>query len=296
MISFRNPIYEKDRWSSGRNRGFLLALLVINGIISVIAIVVFFNVVSYIKVSNTKDYTALLQLYLTLAMAECMIVVMITPFIAGSGISQERERGNLELFFAAGLPPRKVVSGKLLSCMNMMMVLLITSLPVFSLVFVYGGIQMRDLAAMIGILLVVALEAAALSILCSARARRPAHGVLLAYGANVLLLGGSVLIHWAPKLLHQVSYGEQLGSPIAWYHYLLLANPVITFYGVLNLQAGSRSAIFDLINYQGNYRQNWVTQNWLPVSLCVQAAMVLLELLWAVRSLNSTGKGKAIGR
>jgi len=82
-----------------------------------------------------------------------------------------------------------------------------------------------------------------------------------------------------------------LGSPVSWYHYLLLTNPVVTFYGVLNYQAGSRSAIFDMINYMGNYKQNWITQHWLPVSLLVQAAIVAFELLYAVHILYSKRRG-----
>ena len=167
MSKFHNPIYEKDRWAANRSKAFLIAVLSVNSVITVIAIVVFMNMVSYIKTSSENDYAALLQLYLTLAMAECLMIVFIAPALAGTGISQERENGNLELFLSTGVSPWQVILGKLVSCMNMMFVLIVTSLPVFSLVFVYGGVQMRDLIAMISVLLVVALEICSLSILLS---------------------------------------------------------------------------------------------------------------------------------
>lgn len=157
MSKFHNPIYEKDRWAANRSKAFLIAVLSVNSVIAVIAIVVFMNMVSYMKTSSENDYAALLQLYLTLAMAECLMIVFIAPALAGTGISQERENGNLELFLSTGVSPWQVILGKLVSCMNMMFVLIVTSLPVFSLVFVYGGVQMRDLIAMISVLLVVAL-------------------------------------------------------------------------------------------------------------------------------------------
>lgn len=286
MGRFQNPVYEKDRWSANRSKTFLIGVLAVNSVIAAVAAVVFWNMVSYMKTSSATDYAALLQLYLILAMVECMMVVLIAPAMAGTGISQERENGNLELFFSAGVTPCQVVFGKLVSCINMLFVLIVTSLPVFSLVFVYGGIQMRDLIAMISILLVVALEICSLSILCCAGARRSVYAALTAYAANLLLIGGTLLVHFAPRFLYSSGYGEQLGSPVAWYYYLLLANPVVTFYGVLNQQAGSRSAIFDMINYMGNYKQNWITQHWLPVSLFVQAVLVAAELFCAVRILK----------
>ena len=166
MSKFHNPIYEKDRWAANRSKAFLIAVLSVNSVITVIAIVVFMNMVSYIKTSSENDYAALLQLYLTLAMAECLMIVFIAPALAGTGISQERENGNLELFLSTGVSPWQVILGKLVSCMNMMFVLIVTSLPVFSLVFVYGGVQMRDLIAMISVLLIVALEICSLLSRC----------------------------------------------------------------------------------------------------------------------------------
>lgn len=292
MSKFHNPIYEKDRWAANRSKAFLIAVLAVNSVIAVIAIVVFVNMVSYMKTSIENDYAALLQLYLTLAMAECLMIVFIAPALAGTGISQERENGNLELFLSTGVSPWQVILGKLVSCMNMMLVLIVTSLPVFSLVFVYGGVQMRDLIAMISVLLIVALEICSLSILCSACANRSVYAALSAYASNLILIGGTLFVHLAPSLLYSSSvYGDQLGSPVSWYHYLLLTNPVVTFYGVLNYQAGSRSAIFDMINYMGNYKPNWITQHWLPVSLLVQAAIVAFELLYAVHILYSKRRG-----
>ena len=99
MSKFHNPIYEKDRWAANRSKAFLIAVLSVNSVIAVIAIVVFMNMVSYMKTSSENDYAALLQLYLTLAMAECLMIVFIAPALAGTGISQERENGNLCCFY-----------------------------------------------------------------------------------------------------------------------------------------------------------------------------------------------------
>ena len=101
-----------------------------------------------------------------------------------------------------------------------------------------------------------------------------------------------MLVHFAPNLLYSSSsYGDQLGSPVSWYHYLLLANPVVTFYGVLNNQAGSRSAIFDMIITWEIINKTGLHSTGCPVSLLVQAAIVAFELLYAVHSLYSKRRG-----
>ena len=56
MSKFHNPIYEKDRWAANRRKAFLIAVLSVNSVITVIAIVVFVNMVSYMKTSSENDY------------------------------------------------------------------------------------------------------------------------------------------------------------------------------------------------------------------------------------------------
>lgn len=63
----------------------------------------------------------------------------------------------------------------------------------------YGGVQMRDLIAMISVLLVVALEICSLSILCSAGANRSVYAALSAYASNLILIGGTLFVHLAPS-------------------------------------------------------------------------------------------------
>ena len=233
MSKFHNPIYEKDRWAANRSKAFLIAVLSVNSVITVIAIVVFMNMVSYMKTSSENDYAALLQLYLTLAMAECLLIVFIAPALAGTGISQERENGNLELFLSTGVSPWQVILGKLVSCMNMMLVLIVTSLPVFSLVFVYGGVQMRDLIAMISVLLIVALEICSLSILCSAGANRSVYAALFCLCIKSDFDWRNIICSSCTEpfvTVHSV-YGDQLGSPVSWYHYSCsLLIQVVTIY------------------------------------------------------------------
>ena len=79
MSKFHNPIYEKDRWAANRSKAFLIAVLAVNSVITVIAIVVFMNMVSYMKTSSENDYAALLQLYLTLAMASNSLMIVLSP-------------------------------------------------------------------------------------------------------------------------------------------------------------------------------------------------------------------------
>lgn len=282
----KNPIYEKELWSSGRSTPFAAVVIGFHLVMAVIALTVFSNMLRYIESHSQGNYAVMLQLYIVLAMVVCMILVCVMPGMAGSGISQERERRTFELMCVSGVSPAQLVLGKFFAYMNTAVVLVLAGMPALFLVFVYGGIQIWDILWMGVVLLVIAGYTDAVSLFCSAAVKKTGHALVAAYGVNLLLSGGTLVLHYYPLLLFGETYGEEIGSTIAWYHYLLLWNPVVTFYDVLNQQAGSREFLFDMINYQGNYRPNWITENWTLVSLGCQILTAAIMLAAAVRILK----------
>ena len=81
MSKFHNPIYEKDRWAANRSKAFLIAVLSVNSVIAVIAIVVFMNMAIYMKTSSEMIMPHCFAIS-TLAMAECLMIVFIAPALA----------------------------------------------------------------------------------------------------------------------------------------------------------------------------------------------------------------------
>ena len=279
----RNPVYEKELWTVNRSPLFALAVIGYHAVMCILALVVFSSMQGTIQSRGQESYSMMLQMYILLGMIECMLVVVITPGLAGGGIARERECHALEVMQVSGLGAGRIVAGKLKACMNTLFILILSGFPALSMVFVYGGIQVEDCIQAAIVLVIVACYLCSLSLLCSAAARKSGHAIVIAYGVTLTLLAATLLIHYMPLLLLGQSYGEHPGSPIAWYHYLLLFNPLVTFFSVMNRQAGSRDFIFDLINYQGNYRPNWATEHWIGISLAVQIAASVLFLAAAAR-------------
>src|SRR5713226_4971181 len=57
-------------------------------------------------------------------------------------ISGERERQTIDLLFVTRIPPFSIIWGKLLASMSFVVLLLLLSVPIFSLVFLFGGIEL----------------------------------------------------------------------------------------------------------------------------------------------------------
>jgi ABC-type transport system involved in multi-copper enzyme maturation permease subunit len=114
-------------------------------------------------------------------------VFVLTPAYLAGAIAEEKERRTLELLFTTHLLDREIVLGKLCSRLTHLAGVLLTGLPVLSLVQLWGGV---DFATVLGAFAVTALNllsVGSLSILCSVLCRTVMAALLIVYAALVCL-------------------------------------------------------------------------------------------------------------
>ena len=289
---FRNPVFEKERRSRIRSHEFLAVIAAVNLILAAVAVVVLVTISGRFDLTGQRDYSSMLQIYLAVSMTICALMVLVLPAYAGVSVSLERERGSLESLLAAGIRPWQIAAGKAAACMDVMLILLISTLPVFSLCFAYGGVSLKDLFGSVLSLCLCGFVVTGVSVFASSLCRRSSAAILAAYGLTILLLGGTMAISILPGMVKNSAYQDLPGRQIAFYHYGLLLNPLVSYYGVLNAQAGSKSAVFDLINLYGRYRQNRITTNWTMISSVLQISLSLLALSASTLFIRRTGLRK----
>ncbi|TMD39169.1 MAG: hypothetical protein E6I88_13080 [Chloroflexi bacterium] len=111
------------------------------------------------------------SLFLWLIIFQMVLLAFITPALTAGAISSERERQTMDLLFVTRLPPFSILWGKLLASMSFALLLLLLSVPIFSLVFLFGGIELDQLASAF---LVTAVAALTLGIIGSKPVAPPA--------------------------------------------------------------------------------------------------------------------------
>jgi ABC-2 type transport system permease protein len=132
-------------------------------------------------------------LFLYLVLFQMVLLAFITPALTAGAISSERERQTIDLLFVTKLPTFSILWGKLLASMSFVLLLLLLSVPIFSLVFLFGGIELDQVAAAFLVTAVTALTLGIMGIACSTAFRRTLPSTVTAYGAAFVLLGGTLL-------------------------------------------------------------------------------------------------------
>jgi ABC-type transport system involved in multi-copper enzyme maturation permease subunit len=130
-------------------------------------------------------------LFTFLIFFQVALLAFITPALTAGAISGERERQTIDLLFVTPLPPFSILWGKLLASMSFVVLLLTLSVPIFSLVFLFGGIELDQMVYGFVVTGVTALTLGLLGIAFSTLFRRTLVATVASYGAAFVLLVGS---------------------------------------------------------------------------------------------------------
>jgi ABC-type transport system involved in multi-copper enzyme maturation permease subunit len=106
---------------------------------------------------------------------------LLTPALTAGAIAEEKERRTLEYLFTTDLHSHEIVLGKLLSRLAYLAMLILTGLPILSLLEFLGGVDPNLVLAGFAATAMTMLSLASLSLLNSAYARRSLTAIFLTY-------------------------------------------------------------------------------------------------------------------
>lgn len=129
-----------------------------------------------------------------LAFLLLFIICAITPAVTANAISDEKEKLTFDMLVTTPLPPVSILWGKLLSSMSYIFLLIFAAIPMTSLVFIYGGVSMRDMLKTIVMLLVTGLMIGMTGIFLSALLGRSGRAVAVTYILVLALLLGPLFL------------------------------------------------------------------------------------------------------
>ena len=132
-----------------------------------------------------------MYLFMFLTIFQVGLLGFITPALTSGAISSERERQTLDLLFVTPLAPFSILWGKLLASMSFVVLLLILSIPLFSLVFLLGGIELDQVVYAFAVTGATSLTLGLVGIAFSTLFRRTLPATVAAYGAAFVLLVGA---------------------------------------------------------------------------------------------------------
>ncbi len=294
MNMIKNPVYKREMRVSARSFRLALVLLVFNGILALVALLNMYSMLAQIRVTAEIQYSSFLDLYLFMAVLEFVMLVFIMPAITAGSISGERERQTLDLMLSTKMAPIQIILGKLAASLSTMVLLIISSFPILALVFVYGGVTIKDIVMLLACYGAAALFVGSLGVCCSALFRKSTLSTVVAYGIMGGVVIGTYGINQLALFFNRMPGGGYFTAASAGtgdgssggFLYLLLMNPTVTFVMTMLRLSGREAASGNITQWFGNHGENFVSQNWVGCSVVIQIVMAVILIrvaVWAVR-------------
>ena len=188
--------------------------------------------------------------FVALLLLETLLVMLLAPAYTAGAISMEREKQTLDLLVATPISSLAIVLGKLFSALSYVFLLILSSIPLTALVFVFGGVAPEDVVKGYLMLLVTAVGLGCIGLFCSALFRRTQAATVVTYFVVLAITVGAFFIWVFWGVMAGGSFGRQQfddsGNPVAARQgpppeALLWFNP---FFSAVDVMCGTETGSF----------------------------------------------------
>jgi ABC-type transport system involved in multi-copper enzyme maturation permease subunit len=133
-------------------------------------------------------------IFLGLLMLQTLMVSVLAPAATAGAISSEREHQTLDLLAVTPISSFAIVLGKLFSALAWVFILILASIPVTALVFVYGGVAPDDVVRGYLVLFATVIGLGSIGIFFSALTRRTGASTGLTFVITLVLTIGTFFL------------------------------------------------------------------------------------------------------
>lgn len=126
------------------------------------------------------------QLYYLLSMVQLFLILFITPAFTATTVNGEKERQTFDLLLCSRLSAFSLISGKLVAGLVNALLLIAASIPLFSLVFFFGGVSPNQVLLALLVFVVTTIMVGTFGLLCSALLARPAVSTAVSYMSGII--------------------------------------------------------------------------------------------------------------
>ncbi len=265
-----NPIYEREHRVSTRSLKLSMTILIFNFIVAAVTLIEMNEVVDYARKTSIIDYTSFLQIFKIIIFLPAILLIFVAPSFISGAISDERQRGTLEILLTTKMTARSIVFGKFLSLFASIMLILVSQLPIMAILFLYGGISVLDIIKLVINFVVFVILIISMGIFCSSIVVKTSVATALVYSTVLGLFVGTLVLYFLAANSFMMNENNSLGILfIRFSKFVLLFNPLVSMDFLLSKIMGEDSLdiLVSLFWYDNWFYINMVLDLLLSISL-----------------------------
>lgn len=291
-----NPVLDKEFRLRMRSPRSMLSVMLYVLVLSGVALG-YIYVSLYIGRGDSRpfDPSASRMMFYVMSFAQLVLIAFMAPALSAGVISSEREKQTLGMLLTTQQSSSAIVLSKLVSSLSFMTLIVLSTLPVYSMVFLYGGISLKQLISVFLFYLFVMLLLGSLGVMFSTLFKRTIASVILTYGTGlvIFLVTGFLYIFLMSMVLRDPNFHSTSSAQAthSWVGYVLGLNP-----------GGALLSLFDpsfsktaFMMRGGSINSKPPIELWLEFVL-VYSVVIIISLWVAIRKIRPVRRGRLFGR
>ncbi len=281
-----NPVLKNEIKLSARSFKFTLVILFYVGILSAAGVLIFYNCIKN-NYFEGLYLESIVYFYIGMAIIQAILLMFIVPSLTSTAICAEREKQTLEVLLSTKMSALSIVVGKLLSSISRVVLLVICTIPIYSITFLIGGINLGNVVELSLFFIVVTIFVGAVGVFISTVVKTSRAATAISYGAVLLIfigitVGTFIYIIYSSE---KTNYSANTNFPIWAY-----ISPTFGFISLLGKQLGFEG-IVNSIYYLDNANLSSFEYGYL-ISMGIQIVISVLLVLISAYKLNPLHKGR----
>lgn len=233
-----NPVLRRELKTSMRSwKNFLAIMFYLIVMLGVMIIFWFSNNYNYSSIGITLSDTV--YFYVGMASVQLAFILFISPAITASSISGERERQTLDLMLLTKMKPISIVTGKLMASLSIIILMIVTSMPIFALVMNYGGVSLLQIVEVSLLFILIACSMGSAGIFFSSLFKKTAVATVITYIFIMFICGVNFIVG---ILYLELGYTQVNGVYRELNPFIIIlcfgTNPIVGFADLLDKQMG----------------------------------------------------------
>ena len=161
------------------------------------------------------------------------LILFITPGLTAGTISTEREKQTLNILLTTSQSSMQIILGKLSSSIAFLVLMLIAGLPIYSLVFLFGGISPGQLGLIFLFFFLTMITVGSIGVMFSTITRKTIVAMIATYGTMIFLAGVTAFFFMIAVQVNMMGTGITT-NPLPLAHFWASINPGVLIFTLLN--------------------------------------------------------------
>ncbi|WP_400162506.1 ABC transporter permease [Brevibacillus sp. TJ4] len=174
------------------------------------------------------------ELFMLLSILQLGMIFFVVPGLTAGVISGERERQTLNILLTTNVSATRLILGKWLASLSFMTFLVIATIPLYAIVFLYGGISPGQLFQVFVFYVVTMLGIGSVGVLLSTLIKRSGIATVLSYGIFFCYSIGTLIL--AEIIRELIQYYQRANNlprtPVEWVDHMYSINPLFALLSI----------------------------------------------------------------